>query len=113
MFLVFLSFGDVVSFTGWISSYVVILDLDTKEGATRFPVLFGIFVTIFRFLLSGLSGKISSKLFLLSKLKIAVFVMTIIITAVGFPLLAVYWNSILMGATYSSIYLLIYTLSIE
>ena len=113
MFMFFIYLGAEIGFTGWISSYVVMLDLDTKEGATRFPALFWVFITIFRFAFAGVPGKTSSKLIILTLFKICVYLLSIILTMIGFKLFAVYWNSILLGIAYSSMYTFMYTISLE
>ena len=113
MFMLLVYFGEETGFSGWISSYVVMLNLDTKEGATKFPSIFWVFLTIFRFALAGMPGKVSYKLILLTKIQIVSYIISIILTMLGYSLFAVYWNSILAGIAYSSMYALMYTLCIE
>ena len=109
----FLYFGEETGFAGWISSYAVMMNLDTNIGATRYPAIFWISMTILRLVSAVLPGKVSEKLIFLTKLQILTYVISIILTMLGFTLFAVYWNSILVGAAYSTMYALIYTLSIE
>jgi fucose permease len=52
--LFFLYYEEEIGFSGWISSYAVILGIDNKEGATKNPFLFWISITLARFLLAGL-----------------------------------------------------------
>ena len=113
MIMIFIYFGEETGLSGWISSYAVMLDLDTKEGATKFPSIFWIFLTIFRFLFAGLSGKVSEKLILLTKIQIIAYFISIVLTKLDYSLFAVYWNSVFAGIAYSSMYVLIYSLSIE
>ena len=109
----FLYFGEETGFAGWISSYVVMLGLDTNKGATLYPAIFWISITIARVIFAGLPGKVSKKLILLTKIQIVTYIVSIIMTMLGYPLLAVYFNTVLIGIAYSSIYALMYTLSIE
>ena len=113
MIMFFLYFGEETGFAGWISSYVVMLNLDTKTGATSYPALFWISITIFRIVLAGIPGKVSDKLIFITKVQIITYAISIIMTMLSFTLFAVYWNAVLIGLAYSSVYALIFTLSIE
>lgn len=75
--LFFLYYGEEIGFSGWISSYAVMLDIDNKEGATRYPFLFWISITLTRFLLAGLPGTVTHKFTYLIKGQIVCFVVIV------------------------------------
>ena len=112
-FTFFVYFGEETGFAGWISSYVVMEGLDTEKGASRYPAIFWISITLFRFLFAGMPGKISTKLKTLILIQIFAFAFTILMINMGFQLFAMYWSSVVVGFAYSSMYALFYTLPLE
>ena len=113
MAIFFVYMGEETGFAGWVSPYVVMLNLENKEGATKYPAIFWIFMTVFRFVFAGASGSISKRLISLNKFKLFVEVISILLTVMGYTLLAVYWNSVLLGVALSSMFALIFTICIE
>ena len=98
---------------GWISSYAVILNIDDKEGATRYPLIFWISITVARFLLAGMQGKVSQKFVLLIRCQILFLVISLLFVWLGLVGFAVYWNSLLIGLCFSSMYAFLYTLPLD
>lgn len=112
MFIFFIYFGEETGFAGWISSYVVLENLDTEKGASKFPAIFWISITLFRFLFAGLPGKITYKLKVLISLQTFCYVVTILLVNMDYKYFAAYWSSFLVGLAYSSLYALFYTIPI-
>lgn len=57
--LFFIYYGEEIGLAGWISSYAVLLGTDDKEGATKYPFIFWVSITTFRFILAGMKGKVT------------------------------------------------------
>lgn len=49
--------GLECTYGGWISSFAVMRGVTDQQGATLFPALFWVMITIFRFMLAFLPGK--------------------------------------------------------
>lgn len=111
--LFFLYYGEEIGFSGWISSYAVMLDIDNKEGATRYPFLFWISITLTRFLLAGFPGTVTHKFTCLIKGQIVCFGLSLLFVWLEWLTFSVYWNSLLSGLCFSSMYAFLYTLPLD
>ena len=113
MFIFFIYFGEETGFAGWISSYAVMENLDTEKGASKFPAIFWISITLFRFVFAGLPGKTTLKLKILISLQIFCYASTLLLVNIDYQYFALYWSSFLVGLAYSSLYALFYTIPIQ
>ena len=109
----FFYLGIEITFGGWISSFATITKVTDKEGATVFPSIFWIFMTLFRILLAFAPGTSNTKLKILILASISSGVISILIIYSGHEELACYISSMLYGLSLSSIYPLILTFPIE
>ena len=113
MAIFYVYLGQETGFAGWISSYVVILNLDTERGAARFPAIFWVTITMLRFVFAGIPGKSSTKLKGLIFLQIICYFIATCMFYSSHEYLAAYWTSITIGIAYSSMYPMAYTLPME
>ena len=104
MAIFYVYLGQETGFAGWISSYVVILNLDTERGAARFPAIFWVTITMLRFVFAGIPGKSSTKLKGLIFLQIVCYFIATCMFYSSHEYLAAYWTSITIGIAYSSMY---------
>lgn len=111
-FMFFMYFGEETGFGGWISTYTVMMGFESSKGATIYPAIFWLSMTIFRFGLANAPGTTSQRLKILTSSQIACYGMSVVLVGMGFPEIASYWNSILIGACYSSMYALLFSLSL-
>ena len=87
--------------------------MEDKEGATVFPSIFWIFMTIFRILLAFVPGTSSRKLKVLILANALSGIISLVIIYAGHVEFACYLSSMLFGMSMSSIYPLILTVPIE
>ena len=109
----FFYLGIEITFGGWISSYATITKVTDNEGATVFPSIFWVFMTLFKIILAFTPGTSSTKLKILILASISSGVISILVIYSGHKELACYISSILFGVSLSSIYPLILTFPIE
>ena len=109
----FFYLGLEITFGGWISSFATLSKVTDNEGATVFPSVFWIFMTLFRVLLAFVPGTSNNKLKILIMSNVISGILSLIIIYAGHTELACYISSALFGFSMSSIYPLILTVPIE
>lgn len=109
----FLYLGLECTFGGWISSYSVLTGVTDHRGATVFPVIFWIVMTIFRILFAFVPGKSSIKLQILIIANIVSGIISLFFIYADHVQFACYLSGVLFGSCMSSIYPLIMTLPLE
>lgn len=109
----FIYLGTIVSQSVWSSSYAVITGVYDKENATIFLTIFYLVSTVSRFGIALIKIKTSDKL-KYSITGIIVFeVLSVIILWSGMAKSALFFNSLAIGVSLSSIYALIFSVSSE
>ncbi len=76
MILVYI--GQDVSYSGWVASYAVLMNVSTKQVATYYSSIFWMFMTSFKFIFAFIKIKPSYKLKMLIKAQI---ILTLLILA--------------------------------
>lgn len=110
---IFLYVGMECTYGGWIPSYAVLTGVTDPQGATKFPSLFWVLLTMFRFLLAYAPGSSSKKLRLLIQGNFYTGIISLFLIFAGFNTLACYISGVLFGLSMSSIYPLVFTFPIE
>ena len=108
--MMFLYLGLECTYGGWISSYSVLMGVTDNQGATVFPIVFWVLMTIFRIALAYAPGKSSKKLQILIIANILSGIFSLMIIYAGHVKLACYLSGAMFGLSMSSIYPLIMTL---
>lgn len=107
--LIFIYVGVETSFGGWIPSFAVLTSVTDNAGATRFPSLFWVLLTMFRFLLAFAPGTSTRKLKILIEGIFYSGIVSLVVVYAGHIELACYLGAVLFGLTMSSVYPLVFT----
>ena len=109
----FLYEGLECTYGGWISSFAVLTGVTDNHGATIFPIIFWVLMTIFRISLAFLPGKSSKKLKILIMSNILSGVITLLFIKADHAKFACYLSGAMFGFSMSSLYPLTMTLPLE
>lgn len=112
-FFLFLYEGSECTYAGWISSFAVLKGVTDNQGATIYPCVFWVMMTIFRFALAFASGTSAAKLKWLILMTITAGLISIAIVLLGFTEVACYVSGILFGVALSSVYPLVLSIPLE
>jgi fucose permease len=111
--MMFLYEGLECTYGGWISSFAVLTGVTDNNGATVFPIIFWVLMTMFRIGLAFLPGKSSKKLQILIMSNILSGVITMLIIYSNHAKFACYLSGAMFGFSMSSLYPLTMTLPLE
>lgn len=111
--LLFLYIGNECTYGGWISSFAVLTGVADNEGATIFPSIFWIIISLCRFVLAFMPGSSSKKLKRLIQGCIGSGFLSLLVIYQGYTGFACYLSAILFGTSMSSIYPLIFSFPLE
>lgn len=111
--ILFIYFGEEIGFSGWISSYTVLLGAQTKEEATIINTIFWASITFFRFTLPMiLQGAPHTKFYTLIKFELGTLIFSFICEKAGWIVLGAYTSALFLGFAFSAMYPLILALPI-
>jgi fucose permease len=111
--MLFLYVGMEFIYGGWISSYAVLSGVTDNQGATIFPTIFWIFMTIFRFSLAFQKSSSSQKLKSLLEGNILSGIVCLVFIYLGFVTFTCYVSGFFFGLCMSVIYPIIFTFPLE
>lgn len=110
---IFIYVGVECAYGGWIPSFAVISGVTDHTGAPRFPSLFWVLLTMFRFCLAFAPGTSSKKLKILLEGIVVTGIISLAFIYSGYLTLACYLSGILFGLSMSSVFPLVFTFPIE
>jgi fucose permease len=110
---IFIYVGVECAYGGWIPSFVVLTGVTDHTGATKFPSLFWVLLTMFRFLLAFAPGSSSKKLKILIEGIVLTGIFSLGLIYAGHLTLACYLSGVFFGLSMSSVFPLVFTFPIE
>ena len=109
--LAFMYLGLICSIGGWISSYAVLQEVNTKEEAVIYPSLFWGSMAFSRVFLAFIPGSSNQKMKICLGSSLATVIISLAIKTFGYIRQALIFQTLILGAAVSTVYPMMFSIS--